>query len=626
MLGFKIAVVGAFVSAAGVCTVAAIRARRVDDHELRLGLTGVFVLTAVWSMTEAARLFSPVDQTIAHVGYLGGLVIGLAAVGAWLYFCSAYAGLDYHRSRRWLTVGAVTYLFVVSVKLTNPIHGGYYTADLRQAPFEYFAVQPGPAHWVVVAGVYAVVTLGFAALFATFQRARADTTALWVLSLAAALPLLPEVTAALTTGTLPGLNYEPLGVALFGVGALFVVEDRFLAVGALARQQVVDDIESAVLVVDQTERLLDYNEAATSLFPNVTGGRQVEDCSAALADRLEDHRNRVATDGGGTAGINAAVADDETLDDLEDGSVLSVSHGGRLRHYLCRVVDIELGSQALGWGLVLSEVTELEEKRRALRKQNEQLDDFASGITHELRNPLSVVQGYVELLGEAVDGDVDRETVDRAVLEITEATERMTTAVDEMNLLARRGRTVEEPTANRISEAVRTAQANIDGTVETVVDTDGIVVSDETRLWQILRNVLTFADAEGANRVRISVCDRSMLVGIDGSLDVDETRRLLRHGYAGGQGDTRLALANARSMARAHGWSVTVDSVDPDSADTAVFVFEHVDTTPDPDATSAPEDDTDVASEEADGEDDTNVAGGEADGELATESTRSLGE
>ncbi len=581
MLGARLAVVGAFALSAVVCAGAATRARRLDDRDLRVGLTGVFVLNAVWSVTEAVRLFSPVDRTVAHAGYLGGLVIGLAAVGAWLYFCSAYAGLSYHRSRRWLATGVTTYLAVVSVKLTNPLHGQYYAADLRTSPFSYFAVDPGPVHWVVVTGVYVLIALGFAALFATFQRARADTTALWVLSLAAALPVLPEVAAALTAGTLPGLNYEPLGVALFGVGALFVVEDRFLAVGALARQQVVDDIESAVLVVDQEERLLDFNSAAASLFPNVDGGRRIEDCSPALARRLEAHRNQVATDGRGVRSIEAAIADGQAVGDVEDGSVLTVTHGGRPRHYLCRVVDVELGCRSLGWGLVLSEVTELEEKRRALRQQNEQLDDFAAGITHELRNPLSVVQGYVELLGEAVDGDVDQATVERAVTEITEATERMTTAVDEMNLLARRGRTVDETSANRVNEALRTAQANLDGSVEAVVETDGVVVADETRLWQILRNLLRFADTEDAGRARIRVCDRSVLVGLDGTFDVAETRRLLRHGYAGGQGDTRLSLANARAMARAHGWSVTVDSADPDAPDSVVFVLEHVDATPD---------------------------------------------
>ena len=609
MTGFKLAVVGAFGLSALVCAVAATRARRLQERELRLGLTGVFVLTSVWSVMEAVRLFSPVDRTVAHVGYLGGLVIGLAAVGAWLYFCSAYAGLRYHRKRRWLATGGAAYLVAVSVKLTNPIHGQYYTVDLRSDPFTYFAVDPGPMHWVVLLGVYVLVALGFAALSATFQRARADTTALWVLSLAAALPVLPEVAAVVTTGTLPGLNYEPLGVALFGVGALFVVEDRFLAVGALARQQVIDDIESAVLVVDQQEQLLDFNDAAASLFPNVVGGRPIDDCSPALARRLEAHRDRVATDGRGAESLESALADQQDVEDLEDGSMVTVTHGGRPRHYLCRVVDVELGSQALGWGLVLSEVTELEEKRRTLRKQNEQLDDFASGITHELRNPLSVVQGYVELLDEAVDGEVEQATVERAVVEITEATERMTTAVDEMNLLARRGRTVEETSRNRVSEALRTAQANLDGTVQTVVEADGVVVSDETRLWQILRNLLTFADAENTTQARIRVCDRSVLVGLDGSFDVDETRRLLRHGYAGGQGDTRLALANARAMARAHGWSVTLEPADPDAPDTVVFVFEHVDATPDP---TGPAGDT---------EDESAAETEEVDDRLLTEST-----
>lgn len=591
----KTAVLSVFLLSGGGAVVAARRARRLSDDDVRWGLTTLLALTGLWAVLEAGRVAVGFGEALAHAAYLGGLVVGLASVGAWLYFCSAYAGLEYHRDRGLLSLAGALYLAVIGVKITNPVHGAYYSAEMAAEPFTYLAVTNGTIHWLVVAGVYVLVGAGFVALWSTFRRAQADTTALWGLSMAALTPMVFVGAAKLWPGLVPALNYEPVGVAVFAVGALYAVEEEFIAVGGVARRQVVSDLESAVVVVDRDRQIVDCNEAASGLFPDAAPGQPVADAHWVLDEYLGTH----GPDGDG--GGPAAGADDrepatldpdrgreevterlayaghggESGDASDDEVVLTVEVDGTPRHFLCRAVDVGLAGRTLGWAVVLSDVTELEARRRELRRQNEQLDDFAEAITHELRNPLSVVQGYVDVLEDTPD---DPETRERALGEIRAAADRMTVVVDELTTLAERGRTVTDVEGHRLSEVVRSVETPgpaID------VTADGVVTANGVRLREILSNLLEYADTEGAARMTVAVEQGHLVVGLAGDLDLEDTRRLLQYGYSGGTEDTRLALANVRALARAHGWTVSVESAaDLDRADGVAFVFGGVETGP----------------------------------------------
>jgi len=72
----------------------------------------------------------------------------------------------------------------------------------------------------------------------------------------------------------------------------------------------------------------------------------------------------------------------------------------------------------------LSQVTteqELREREAELEAQNERLEQFASMVSHDLRNPLSVASGNLELYRET--GEESRlETIDTALTRIQETT------------------------------------------------------------------------------------------------------------------------------------------------------------------------------------------------------------
>ena len=86
--------------------------------------------------------------------------------------------------------------------------------------------------------------------------------------------------------------------------------------------------------------------------------------------------------------------------------------------------------------LVLHDVTEQVRRQAELENQNERLEAFASVVSHDLRNPLSIAEGYVDLARE----EDDTSHLERAA----DAIDRMNVLVEDLLTLARDGRSIDE--------------------------------------------------------------------------------------------------------------------------------------------------------------------------------------
>ncbi|HET7324635.1 MAG TPA: PAS domain S-box protein, partial [Halococcus sp.] len=64
-----------------------------------------------------------------------------------------------------------------------------------------------------------------------------------------------------------------------------------------------------------------------------------------------------------------------------------------MRDFLLHVVPLEPGERNTEGYAIYTDITEQKRHERDLERQNELLDDFASVISHDLRNPMSVVRG-----------------------------------------------------------------------------------------------------------------------------------------------------------------------------------------------------------------------------------------
>ncbi len=547
---------------------------------------GALSLALVYGGVAGVLIASPTTA----MGELLFPVIGLMAwvtTVAWLAFALQYTGYGHLLTRR--TLGAMVLLVVVAggLTLTNPLHELVYVGyETIGVPYDHVEPVGGPLWLPLTIAGFGVGTVTVGILSVTALRARNLSRRQGVL-FAGAFVFSMLVSAALRANVRaipPSIG----GVVFNATLAYMVTREQMLTVEPMTRTQVMDAVSDGVVAVTDEGRVVDYNRSAAALFPDVETavGDPLSDVAPSLAEAFERERDRTATDGGtatesGSAGTDPALAGAPEPADLpsaglpptvgetpDRGGRVSVTVNGQRRRLAVRVDDVtRVGTR--GHVIVLRDVTELEAYADSLERQTEQLDRFASVVSHDLRNPLSVAQLYLEEIEE------DREEVVVA----RDAVERMDGLIDGALDLARQGRVVEDPDDVDLARAATEAWRFVEtgGDLELLVGGASIEADDErlrTLFENLFRNSAEHAAENGEPRVSVGTVENGFYVEDDGPGIPDERRsEVFREGYTTGEDGTGLGLAVVKSVARAHGWEVHVEDGETGGAR---FVFEGV--------------------------------------------------
>ena len=199
------------------------------------------------------------------------------------------------------------------------------------------------------------------------------------------------------------------------------------------------------------------------------------------------------------------------------------------------------------------------ERRLELRRQTERLEQFSAVVSHDLRNPLNVLSGYLDL----VEDDVERSNY--AAME--RAVHRMETLIDDLLMLARRGDAVAETESVSVAAVAENAWDSIrapNATLTVAGDVDR-VEADPGRLRQLFENLFRNAVDHGGPEVDIEVGavsgrpeERGMYVADDGpGIASDASGSLFDSGFSTA-GSSGLGLAIVARIADAHGWEIDV--------------------------------------------------------------------
>ncbi|WP_050033397.1 PAS domain-containing protein [Halorubrum halophilum] len=205
-------------------------------------------------------------------------------------------------------------------------------------------------------------------------------------------------------------------------------------------------------------------------------------------------------------------------------------------------------------------ITAFKEREAALQRQNERLDAFAAIVSHDLRNPLNVAQGRVELARELTD---DSANLDAA----TDALDRIESIIEHTLTLAREGETVGDPEPVAIAEVAADSWETVDtGSASLSVEADGEALADPDRLRNLFENLVRNSVEHAGDGVRIRVGDLTdgFYVEDDGPGITESVRdALFEPGQSGVAGNTGFGLAIVQEIATAHGWTVeAVDAAD----------------------------------------------------------------
>lgn len=193
-------------------------------------------------------------------------------------------------------------------------------------------------------------------------------------------------------------------------------------------------------------------------------------------------------------------------------------------------------------------------RERELARQNERLEEFASIVSHDLRNPLSVAQGYAETFDEADEGGQ----------QVQWALDRMERLTDELLTLARQGQIVGNTEPVSLRSLAERAWQSVD-TGDSVLDVRGDrpFEADPERTEELFENLFRNAVEHGSTdssplRVTVGTTDDGFYVEDDGGgIPADERPRVFEQGFSGDDG-TGFGLYIVETLAEAHDWAVTV--------------------------------------------------------------------
>ena len=238
------------------------------------------------------------------------------------------------------------------------------------------------------------------------------------------------------------------------------------------------------------------------------------------------------------------------------GELLASRNDGTEFHAQCStsIVTDEAGDP-ISMMASFVDVSDRVKRERELQKQNEQLEEFASVVSHDLRNPLNVASGRIALAQDEYDGD--------HLAPAVEALERMESIIEDTLLLAREGQTVAEQEWIQMQDL--TAQC-----WEMVETTDNClelpepfeVYADRSRLQHVFENLFRNAVDHGDDEitVRVGPLEAAGFYVEDTGPGIPENKRktVLEPGYTTEHKNTGFGLTIVNRIAQAHGWNFTI--------------------------------------------------------------------
>ncbi|MFC4405302.1 histidine kinase N-terminal 7TM domain-containing protein [Haloarchaeobius iranensis] len=489
----------------------------------------VAVSAAVWCLGVALVLWEPTLGGMAALSTISWLGMTGLAVG-WPAFVLEYTrSVDAFRARvlgPLAAVPAATFLglFVANDLLVHEVHretvGSLSTLDGT----------PGPLLVVFVLYTY-VVNVGTLALLAQHYREAGDkvrpqTGALLV---AGALPFTVSIASLLGVTPFQPVDLTPFVFSVTNVVVLVALfRYELFRLVPVARTTLVEELTDGVLVVAPEGRIVDANPAASALLGT----------DDLVGRRVDDLRYDIG------------------LDSPTD-TTFSVEEADGTRHVEVTVSNIRTpGEGVTGSLVVLHDVTEQREREALLEETNERLDEFASVVSHDLRNPLTISQGYVDLLRER-HADPDLE-------EIADANARMQEIIDDTLRLARlETQALDEEWVSLHAAAVDAWELVETGDATLAVDADASVYADPGRLQTLLencfRNSVEHGSPDGGTDLTVSVgvLDDGFYVADDGVGVPDAVRDdLFEMGVSTDEDGTGFGLAIVQRTAQDHGWTV----------------------------------------------------------------------
>lgn len=204
------------------------------------------------------------------------------------------------------------------------------------------------------------------------------------------------------------------------------------------------------------------------------------------------------------------------------------------------------------------DISEIKTREQKLEQQNEKLHNIKKTLSHDIRNPLNVATGSLELF-ESSREDEHLETTKRALTRIDTLVEQILNISEQSpENLSDDEISLEDVAVNAWS-MIPTEDSTLN------VNDSRHFTADQSRLQQVFENLFSNAIDHNSESVTISVgtIDSGIYIQDDGAgIDPDRQDVIFDPGYTTGAHKTGFGLAIVEQIALSHGWDIAVTASD----------------------------------------------------------------
>ncbi|KAB7513964.1 PAS domain S-box protein [Halosegnis rubeus] len=206
-----------------------------------------------------------------------------------------------------------------------------------------------------------------------------------------------------------------------------------------------------------------------------------------------------------------------------------------------------------GYAAVSQDTTSEKEYERMLERQNDRLKEFTDILAHDLKNPLSVIDGNLTLYEETGE--------EKHLETVHETTERMAHLVDDLLRVAQQGDVVTDPEPTDIGAVIEMAWENLPGVSTASLHYESVesVSGDPERLCELFENLFQNSVNHGGNdvTVRVGPLESGFYLEDDGPGIRDEDKaEVFDHGFTTRSDGHGYGLSVVRTIVNAHGWDI----------------------------------------------------------------------
>lgn len=218
-------------------------------------------------------------------------------------------------------------------------------------------------------------------------------------------------------------------------------------------------------------------------------------------------------------------------------------------------------------GMLGSHDVRLHRRTEQLLEQNNRLESFAAIVAHDLRNPLNVAQGHLELIEEKNDCEDECQRIGKSL-------HRMERLLDQVLFVARDGPSVWSDEELSLATVANATWAGVDTDGARLrVTTDQQIEADEHRLHVLLEHLYRNAIEHGSTNqtdserspqrngeatltITVGDLESGFFVEDDGEgVQQNLRERVFEGGYTTNETSRGLGLSVVRTIADAHGWN-----------------------------------------------------------------------